>query len=1493
MALNDLEAFLRQRAVLFDPNLDVNPGSPFDTQLIQPLLRRIGPDPFSSDLTTFIHDRLVQAFPDLATGEGDSITDLLNKPSSLLWEPIVREIVRVRRNLSFNDPSTLTEVEADALGANSFSVRRTGEFARGVSRVFFKSPQNISINPINFITSKGGLHFFPTEIQSIRTAEMVINLSSEGLYYFDINCIAEAAGAKYRIGPNELVSIANVPAAVRVQNLRRFAFGENAEGAQEFVDRVRQDIGERSMVTLRGIASKLLNNFPEVSRLNVVGFNDPEMNRDVIKGGGLGVVLASGNAGIAIADGESRQHTRRLYTNEVNFESLMVGGETSYVITVWDAFGPVVLAQDLTVREVLSNNEVDFEEQTMFLGAGSSQQSWQSSVVPLRWALRRRSLTLSDIPGGILFPDSPNGTVEVPDDEVHIGGVYDVHVRGSDFDEATLTLNDIVDDEPILSGTSLYISSTSLDEVELQDLVQDSNYEEDDETYTALEQAARYGFTLQILTGPDAGNYQVQLTTQASSTSPVLQISQDLTSPLGSGPFQWRLVDTINIDLITPKETRLEGSDLRTVQGSTTVDTVGGTNFNEFGVSEDDVMRILSGPDAGDYTITANPVSPFDKLIIDQAMTQSQSNLDYIIFRPNPAGGIRLPLVRVRSIELLDSSSQPVGSYIPYAKPIDVQSRAFQNPSRGVKHDLVDVQLGMVSQEATAGAFPAITIGMTLDFYIDDAVHTVIFTNNAPTIAQVISDISGQIETLTKIPDIAVAVGSTRVGIRPASKSTIYIVGGTGIAALFGSNEVQSTADIRSDSVTAWDDLDPALDLTTGLDVVQPLDGVNVGYYGGPFTVGLEFLNLYPTLPSSGGMQVGEAREEGSVIIDDFVNYAPEDGRRVQLGVRSIGSVRCYFLRPTSIEFDSDEAVFTLETTTGSLRFIPDPSRAYQQIPPMPNGVQPADGSSSGGGVFFTSASQDFVKSNILAGDRLTIDNHPIEGTTVLPDPVVGIAGPYQQTFVFSLDGGPNRTLYFIRDDTSLNTYECTRQSVVDQINAAAGDTICELTGTNTIKFITTRDLVVRASGTANGLIDLVAATGTLTLTVNANDTETVVIDGKIYTWQAVLLVGDGNVQIGATLAISLSNLAAAINLGPGAGTAYSAGTTLHPTVSAVAGATTLATTAKSAGDTGNSITTIETMANGSWGGATLSGGLTFPGILGDVVGTAPAKSFVTDDQSNASPHQGTYNIVRVATTVLEMTPAFPTSSPWSDPVTEQTYAVERLGVQRICTTQMADNEAEAGLYFFDVELVSEGGGDDWNIDADLQLTVTGFRSDGYYLTTNNENLTFSDVEEPQLVLSRSILEEGVDDDPVNATQLSNQNILITYDRVNLVAEVQNYASSDVERVVCSSPLARYLIPHFVRYDLRYVGGSRESVVIPELEQQIRDLFPYDALESSDIQKVVLDRGATSVTNPIDIIAIVHYPDRTVYAARSQNALTTGRLAAFIPDVLDVERSTS
>lgn len=1387
MSFRDTEAFMRERAARFDPNLDLTAGSPYDVQVIQPMVRRFGVDPFTVDLSTFLDARLRQAYPDMALDEGDALPDLLIKGNTLLWDPIVREIEKVKRGLSFKDPSTLTIEEAEALGGNLFAERRTGSFARGAGRVFFAQPQNISVSPVNYFTSKGGLRFFPTEAQTIKTDEMLVNLASNGSYYFDINVIAESPGDDYNIGIDELISIANVEAATRVTNLRRFRQGEDEDGAEEYVDKAKGELTERSLVTLRGISAQLTRAFPEIRRLNVVGFNDPEMERDVIKGGGLGAIIASGTLGFVGDDGENQAASRRFVTTEEDFTALIGPPSltpSGFTITIFGGVNDPAAppAQDFIVQAVQGADTVDLEDQ--LLGIGRSE---------LSWSMRKAELTLSDIPGGILFPDGPNGTVTIVDDEIHIGGVTDMFVRGTGFDEATLVLDNVTDDEVELAGVQAQptvaasMPGLGVDGFQLADLVVGTDYSLNSDTFRLLERAGRDGLTLQIVTGLDSTNlgvYRVVNVAQVNGQPVELQVSP-VPPALDGTDYRWRLFDEINVDLVDPKETRITGTGMSTVQNSDIVTVSPTVNLNEFGVAEGDTLRIQLGPDAGDYKLLQNPLAPgFDKLQLDTVLKNTSSNLDFTVFRANSAGGVELPLVRVTQIELLDSSNQPLGTIIPYAKPVDIQSRAFQNPARGVKHSLVDVELGLITPGFAGGAVPGLdTTSLTIVVLRADGTSVTVpvtFTGN--TVATAVGDIN---TALTPSGYGTSAFAFTRVGgdislaVRPTGVG-LYFSTGTALPVLFGAgnNERRSTADIRSATVDAlpefsgpgvngWDDLSPPVDFVTGLDLAQVVDGFQVGFYGspysGPTSTGRTFDNAAPvmstrallvrTVPTSGGPE--------NLHDESTRQFAPEVDVQLELGARSLGSARCFFLAPTSIEFDQD-SFFYVDTDTGRLRFLPDPSLSTQLLPPLPSDNKSNDGSATDGGSVFTAASQDFLRAGVEAGDTLIIDYVPIAGSVALSDPVPGLVG---KVLTFSIDNGPNLVLSFIRDDVSLALNEVSRDGVVSQINAMAGLDIASLTGSNEIEFETDAKIIVRGPGTANPL------------------------------------------------------------------------------------------------------------------------------ILGSVQGST--EDFDVQDVNNVSPHAAAspYVVTGVTQTTLSVSELFDSTLPYTPPTLgRQGFRVLRPGVQRITTTTMSAQVAEANLYYFDVELVSEGSGDLWNIDAGLQLFVDVFRSDGYYLITDDSNLSFSTVERPKLVISKSILEEGVDDSPVNATQVVGQNLQLTYDRTQLVADAQSFVTAETERVQVESALVRHLIPHFVRYDIRYQGGSTEEVVLRDLEEYTRDLFPADEYESSDVQKVVSDRGATSIDNPLDLIAIVHNVDRSIVAARSQNALTTGRLAAFIPDIINVER---
>jgi len=123
-----------------------------------------------------------------------------------------------------------------------------------------------------------------------------------------------------------------------------------------------------------------------------------------------------------------------------------------------------------------------------------------------------------------------------------------------------------------------------------------------------------------------------------------------------------------------------------------------------------------------------------------------------------------------------------------------------------------------------------------------------------------------------------------------------------------------------------------------------------------------------------------------------------------------------------------------------------------------------------------------------------------------------------------------------------------------------------------------------------------VAASQTLTSTgTNVSNGDTVTIGSKVYTFQTTLTNVDGNVKIGGTAALSLTNLFNAINnvFGSGTpGTDFATAMTTNTQVTASnPTSTTLFVRAITAGTGGNSIATTETSAQLSWGAATLAGG--------------------------------------------------------------------------------------------------------------------------------------------------------------------------------------------------------------------------------------------------------------------------------------------------------------
>lgn len=1353
----DLQAFLEERLIAFDPDIDLSDGSPAQIDIIDPTVERFEPDPFEIDTRTFISERLRQEFEDeLSTEEGEALADLLIKPMEALLDPIIREVTFLRNNQSLQSPELLAPAEADSLMGNLFVRRSKGDRSVGSVRMFFNNPTAVQISVGNQFFTSSGLNFNVTTPQEISAEAMLFNKSGN-LFYFDVSVEAEKEGDEYNVAANEVTGVTNVPAAVRVTNLTRMRDGVPEETTTSFLERGEASLTERSLVVPRGVLARLFDQFGDLQHLQVVGFNDPEMERDIIKGGGLGPIVIFASDGQTTDNGDGDGFTDVFESQGGGF--IVKIGPIGKLIN--KKFTLTVGADDFDIVEVISDKRVKIT------GPKGVAPELNDSLTAQDFYIRQNLLTLSDIPGGIVEPNGPNGEIVIEADEVHIGGSSDFYVRGTELVEAELVISAISDEKPVVEGTDLETKAVGFP----TDIVRAT-------TTDFVAEKVRTGMTLVLETGGDAGSFQILKINPRGTDPKELQVDPAPTNP--ATKIRFRVVDEIDVDLNEPKTVRGSGNDLKTIQGSVQVSTVSAQDFTGLGSAAGDTLRISGDTiNKGDFQVEKISGTGNKIIDLDSQMRRTSSSEEWLLFLKGD--GLELPLVRVREIEILDSSKQSTGDNIPFADPVDIQSFAFSNIGVGEKKTVTDAKIGILSSVNLAGGPPAGINSKTLQISINDGTAVTVTFTGVLTSQDIVDQINNALsavyaELITDGAEQFLSIRSTNNWLKVLRAGTANTT--LGFSIIFDDDNRQ----IISEDVPNW----TVFNVTGVLDVAYILTGDNVGFW---------FLHFVEIHPSTSRLIVSMVDEKGRAVFPNTDTAAT-----VRVGSRSFGKVRCYFLEPTSFEVRGAYHRAALATAThspnkifGTLladeeprtefildvfddnttfqRFFPDPELKHQVLPSesedVPDNLLVTSGSNVleseitlvlAPGRFSRSSEIDFLLREILPGDVIEVTFQPIESTVVdlRPDPTGDIVYPTDvvgKTLIFSLENGPNRTVTFTNDVDGPDR-------LVSEINNQLGETLAFVEDTGTVKLLRLEaDIAfeLKSSGTAMATLGLVASDNDANAKGQYTITDVGFISGAVSNHMR--------------------------------------------------------------------LTTSTTFTLAQDGGA-------------------------------------------------------------------QHFKIKRPGVQRISATEM-DTQKEGALFFADIELVSFGPGNEFNIDPDEQLSVENHKSDGYRLTVEDENLSFSTFEKVSMKVSRRILNVGSTDSPSNMTQLSGQNIQLNYDRSELIDQVQAFATSELDRVLTASIVVRHLTPHFVQFELTYAGGSRAEIVEDDIEDLINGLLPDELLEASAVQEKPRRRGAERVEGPLTLIGIVHHQDRTVIAERSQDAISFGRLATFIPDELDIERETT
>lgn len=643
MAFEDeLRNFIEGRLLAYDPGIDLSPNSPAQLKIVEPTIKRFGIDPFSTDIPTFIRDRMIQEFPDMAADDGGMIEDILSKPFQLLMEPFKREIELVKIGSSLVNAGIMSEEEADSLGANWFSDRDTGDYSSGPVRLYYSQPSASRVTTDKRLYTNDGRAYFPIQNYNISARQMAFNRQGN-LYFLDITVRAEATGDSYNVDKGEITGIEEVPGVIKVANLSAFITGDPAETNEEYIERVENSLTDRSLLTKRGVLARVPATFDGVRALQIIGAGDPGMNRDILTGTGQGFLHLAGQA---VVYGDWLWISQITYRDDGPVNSITPQpGDTIRFHPTSPAPAATTVVEALVVSILSSTTNLYLMQIDRSPYAAGTVQEGAFAL------LKPGTLTISNVPGGI------SSSVVVADNTVHIGGHTDVFARPTQDEEVQTTISNVTDDAPLLAITDLTVPDPDQNVVEslLSDFVVAGVRPNDD---LVIETGAGY-----------AGTYKILEVTSATT----LRLSSIFDLALAA-PQRARIVRNIRLDLVSPKIPKLPFtnspvSDLQTDVGSNEF-RFATINIQDYNAKVGDVVNILEGPDSGEFTIIAFG-SVAGSVLVDRVATATGANLSYEIYTKQV--GLTRPLVRVKGVEVLDSTGQVTGISVPYGDAVDIR----------------------------------------------------------------------------------------------------------------------------------------------------------------------------------------------------------------------------------------------------------------------------------------------------------------------------------------------------------------------------------------------------------------------------------------------------------------------------------------------------------------------------------------------------------------------------------------------------------------------------------------------------------------------------------------------------------------------------------------------------------------------------------------------------------------------------------------------------
>lgn len=1428
MATVDLRAFIESRFRALDPTIDISAGSPAQVQFIEPLITRLGTDPFETDIETFLLDRLKQEFPEIYPGDPSAVRDLLVKPLILFLEPFKREINVIKLNQSLASPELLSDDDVDALAANRFEDRPSGVFAGGTARVYYPNPTNVQVAPsVRFYTTDG-MNFFPSGQTSITAEEMTFNRYN-ALYYMDVPVTAELEGDRYNIDIGKISGVDGLANVSSATNIRKFQYGLPKQSNTDFVNQVRNSLTEQSLVTRPGAAARVRKEFSsDVRAVQVIGAGDPEMERDFLIAATPGHLWVTGVV--------------HLYGNVALVQARAVEGDDSVAPAAGDTLcvyfppaGYPAIAQAsrfvrLKVAELISGplamSTGGFQQAYLVRWSGNLPAYADPSTAFEGGFAKKSAVDISSLAG------QAQTDLTTLSGDAHMFGHTDIYVRPSRVTSEKAVLQGVSDTDPLVARVTLQTVSGLASVV-------------DPTPFDFLVAGAKAGDLLVIESGPEAGVYHILEVTGGSPSylyiDTILQVSQT--------NLRYRIVSQVSVNLFEPWRMKLPfgavpPTDLITSIGSRLFKL--NTNDSLFyGAAVGDTVRIQSGVDKGDFTITGfDPVLGGQGIIMNRPAAGSASGLRYLIFTPQEK--VQRPLVRLKDIQLLDTSGQTTGIKIPPADPVAVMptgdftsARVKASSLRKSAYILPDMTgyfsgsniastpggLYSLGFEPADGMYKKVTFwGATqTEFlfrtdstgkcsYIMLTAEQLDETDNYPPA----DPLPGECLTVKSGPNagsyVIKAVHKFKYTVAGPLHNWLYFVQ---IQGTFPVDVLKSLIDFLNASTDMSAHIAP---ITTQLSGTQ-FDTFFSTFWSDLGTkLRLALIALGITSPSAADLQ---AKIDALTITD----YDWGDPAR--------GVLRSFFREPVLIEQTTGSAdsvtEFKFTSPAGEVtRYRPDPTR-YTEDEIVPAKLDTA-----------TDPVNYRRDMTISASTTATFADSP----TVYQDGVaVGDVLEYHEEVMFH---GSYARMSAVR--TQAGSAEITAPS------ASQAPFTANMVGT--LLFIEEGDdkggyRVTKFTDSSHLTLDRVLST----------TTPVEVISGYAANWGYDGGLTKNKLVVGSGTPFLIGHVGMYLTL-YGIDSAWEGSYKIKSIIS---------TTTVELDRTGNFPAYPADAALGRW-------------VVTAAPVSAPISTANGTELSGLRPfrmYEGQSQKTVISAVTRSTVSSVVTAANTVPDGVAQPFRIYRENIRRITPTLLASRK-DGAYYYFDTEVVSLSPNPTANIPATSYLeTVEGtFVSFGYRIVPFDRTLTYSTKEEGLLILPNRVLPQDSTYASHNFITVLDARVQILYELAGVVGQLQSFLEEPLDRVTSANMLARHFLPAYVSYDATYTGGAKTSDVAKDVIAAIDAVEVENPVDVSVLEVAIANRGGNPVT-PTKVMILTHDWSRKVWLEMSQDQV--GGAGAGVP----------